>query len=64
MLVLGSLDGRPAAPPSAGRLVTVRFGSKPSVDGGRRWLTHAEISQGAAALADGRSRVVGGLAPA
>ena len=62
VLVLGSMDGCPTLPGTAGALTTVRLGSMTAA-GGRRWLTHAEISAGAiAALQDGRSRIVGELA--
>lgn len=64
VIVLGSMGGRPAVPVGADHAAIVRLGSKPT-PGGRRWLTHAEISAGAiAALRDGRSRIVGDLAPA
>ena len=64
VLVLGSLDGDPLVPATAGEVVTVRLGSI-AVPGGRRWLTHAEISTAAvAALEDGRSRQVGEPVPA
>jgi hypothetical protein len=63
VIVLGSMDGRPAIPDSAAGAVTVRLGSV-AVPGGRRWLTDEEISGGAiAALEDGRSRIVGELRP-
>ena len=43
--------------------MTLRLGSV-RTRGGRRWLTHAEISGAAiAALQDGESRVVGELSP-
>jgi hypothetical protein len=62
VLVLGSLDGRPQAPSVP--LITVRLGSQPTADGGRRWLTDPEISQGAiAAFTSGRSQIVGELRP-
>jgi hypothetical protein len=64
VLVLGSLDGRPDVPEASVRVATVRLGSMATA-AGRRWLTDEEISAGAiAALKDGRSRVVGDLAPA
>lgn len=63
VLVLGSRSGRPGAIGVPAGVATVRLGSVPTSDG-RRWLTHAEISAAAiAALEDGRSRVVGELAP-
>lgn len=61
-LVLGSRHDSEVA---LGRrhIAVVRLGSKPTPDG-RRWLTHAEISEAAiAALSDGRSRVVGEWMP-
>ncbi len=62
VLVLGSMDGRPDLPSAAG-IATVRLGSMAD-GGGRRWLTHDEISAGAiAALEDGASRIVGALRP-
>jgi len=62
VLILGSMDGNPR--PLAGPgLVTVRLGSVPTSNG-RRWLTHDEISDAAIrAMMDGRSRIVGELAP-
>jgi len=63
VLVLGCLDGQPEAPKAGATFATVRLGSMPTATG-RRWLTDGEICGGAiAALEDGRSRVVGELAP-
>lgn len=63
VLVLGSLDGRPRLPDALGSVAVVRLGSM-EAGGGRRWLSHAEISAGAiAALQDGVCRVVGELTP-
>lgn len=63
VLVLGSVDGQPEVPEPGSTLATVRLGSMPTA-AGRRWLNDDEISAGAiAALDDGRSRVVGELAP-
>ncbi len=70
--VLGSTDADPAAGSAATRslamrhgvlsYVTVVLGSKPGRDGGRRWLTDAEISAGAiAAISTGRDVTVGDL---
>jgi hypothetical protein len=45
-------------------VTTVRLGSLATGGGGRRWLTHEEISLAAiAALIDGEPRVVGELKP-
>lgn len=61
VLVMGGMDGRPAAPAWTQGLLTVRLGSQ-SIPGGRRWLTDAEISAGAiAALETGKSQIVGEL---
>lgn len=60
VVVLGSMGGRPTLPP--GEFTPVRLGSKAASGGGRRWLTHEEICEGAiAALTDGKPRVVGEL---
>ncbi|SHF14811.1 hypothetical protein SAMN02745157_1758 [Kaistia soli DSM 19436] len=62
ILMLGSMDGRPALPGTEG-IVTVRLGSVATA-GGRRWLSNDEISAGAIkALEDGRDRIVGELKP-
>jgi hypothetical protein len=63
VIVLGSLDGSPQIPADATGVLTVRLGSKATATG-RRWLTNAEISDGAiAALRQGRSQIVGDLTP-
>lgn len=63
VLVLGSVDGHPKLPRSASGALTVQLGSV-ATQGGRRWLTHAEICAGViATLKDGRSRIVGELLP-
>lgn len=63
VIVLGSMDGRPTIPSAASNAITVRLGSV-ATPRGRRWLSHTEISAGAiAALQDGRSRIIGELAP-
>lgn len=62
VLVLGSTSGCPQVPDGAARIVTVRLGSKPSENGGRRWLTDREISEGAiSAFMEKRSQIVGDL---
>ncbi len=64
VVVLGSMDGRPALPASTTMLTFVQLGAV-ATDSGRRWLTHAEISEAAiAALLDGQSSVIGELRPA
>lgn len=61
VVVLGSMDGRPERIASPDRLVFVQLGSVLD-NGRRRWLTHAEISQGAiGAMRSGESVVVGHL---
>jgi hypothetical protein len=61
VIVLGSMDGRSELPEGAAERFTVRLGSRAAANG-RRWLTHAEISDAAVrAFRDGRSQVVGDL---
>lgn len=60
VLVLGNQDGGTEAVELAKSLITVRLGSKASASGGRRWLTDAEISDGAIrAFTVGKSQIVG-----
>ena len=64
VLILGSMSGKPPIPASTWPHAIVQLGSMATA-GGRRWLTHSEISEAAiAALRDGQSRVVGELRPA
>lgn len=64
VLVLGSRDGKPSVTMTHPSMTTVQLGSMATASG-RRWLTHAEISDGAIeALTHGRSLIVGELRPA
>lgn len=64
VLVLGSQDGNPEVTELAKPLITLRLGSKAVANGGRRWLTDAEISGGAIrAFTAGHSQIVGDMVP-